>query len=408
MERFLLFLKGMCVGIADVIPGVSGGTLALILGIYTELVNTIKGLHLRWLPSAWGWVRSGFSKEAGRALWAELEGMNVVFLAVLGSGIAVAIAGGGLVLPTLLERYPEAMRGLFFGLIVASVGVPFRMISFGGSRERLLVAVMVVVGVLLGWVLTAPEQVYEVSTAWEVVEAKEEDTLKSISRREPSALPAELVYWAPENEELRQAMVVAYPELELRPPGEGAAMDKASLKERSQVYEELTIPAGTPVRLPQPALWFIFVAAMIAICAMILPGISGSYLLLIMGAYYFVLNALKGVIMGLASLTIPPTALLYVVVFMAGAAIGILSFSRVLSFFLARHRAPTLGVLVGLMVGCLRGIWPFQEFEGGVLVNSIPSEVNEAVISAVVAGLVGVGVVVVLARVGQKYKEQSA
>src|SRR5690606_27607896 len=135
----------------------------------------------------------------------------------------------------------------------------------------------------------------------------------------------------------------------------------------SAPYDEVIVPAGTPVRVPRPELWFVFVSGLIAICAMILPGISGSYLLLILGNYFFILNALKGFLKTAASLQLPLNQGAYVVVFCLGCGIGLLGFARVLSYLLREHAVPTLGVLVGLMIGCLRGIWPFRATVDGIV-----------------------------------------
>ena len=403
MKRVVLFLKGVCMGVADIIPGVSGGTLALILGIYAELVNTIKGLHLRWVPQGWRWVRSGFGKEEWRGLLAMFRAMNLGFLTILGAGIAAAIIGGSLVIPTLLERYPEAMRALFFGLILASVGVPLRMIPTKKKISWGLVGALMVLGAMAGWVATAPHRMYQGGVEWVALEAQEGDTMKDLSRRGPSAWPGEAVFWAPQNEELREILESRAVELGLVEPDPDAVADREAIREREKLYEELEIPAGTVVQIPRPAFWFVFLAGMIAICAMILPGISGSYLLLIMGAYFFLLNALKSVITGLVSLSLPVAPLMFVVIFMVGAGIGILSFARVMSFLLRRFPAPTLGVLVGLMVGCLRGIWPFRAMEDGRIVNVMPAAVDGTVVAVILTGILGAVVVLVLSRLGREY-----
>ncbi|TXD38527.1 DUF368 domain-containing protein [Lujinxingia vulgaris] len=406
MQRVMLYFKGVCMGIADIIPGVSGGTLALILGIYTELVHTIKGLNLRWVAPLGRWLTQGRKDEDWRALLAALERLNLVFLMILGAGIATAIAVGGLVLPGLLERYPEVMRALFFGLILASVPVPFRMIEFRDGSMKTVAAAAVVVGVVVGWVLTNPATTFETNMTWTEVSSQEQ-TMREVVREEPSAWATEQVFWAPENAPLREVMDATYPEMQLTPPDADAARDKDAVKARSEAYEALIIPAGTPVKIPQPAPWYIFVVGMIAICAMILPGISGSYLLLILGGYYFVLNALKGVITGLASGSLPLNATMYVGLFMAGAAIGILSFSRVLSWLLHRFTVPTLGVLVGLMLGCLRGIWPFRGMAGGYVVNVMPAGVDATVVASIIAALVGAVLVTVLGKVGSAHQSGS-
>lgn len=401
MERVVLFLKGICMGIADIIPGVSGGTLALILGIYTQLVNTIKGLHLRWVPVAVRWMKGGFQKDGWIALRSEFEAMNLPFLVVLGTGIFSAIVAGGLVIPTLLDRYPEVMRALFFGLILASVPVPLRMIETRGKKTVLVVAVTALLGLAIGFSATAPQRMMEAGISWRIVESSEAQTLKEISRRFPSAWPGEQLFWSQENEVLRLALAEEIETLGLSAPGEDLSQDREDVRARSLAYEELLIPQGVPVQIPQPGLLFVFLVGMIAICAMILPGISGSYLLLIFGAYYFVLNALKGVITGLVGLSLPPVALLYVATFSAGALVGLLSFARLMSFLLRTYPVPTLGLLVGLMVGCLRGIWPFQAMIDGQISNIWPAQFDGLVLSVLVAASVGAIVVTLLGILGR-------
>lgn len=405
MKRLVLFLKGVCMGIADVIPGVSGGTLALILGVYRELVDTIKGLNLRFLPPLWRYLRT--RSDADRAeLVRQIQTLNLPFLLTLGAGIAVAIGIGSVIIPYVLENYPVQTRALFFGLIVASVWVPFRMIQFEGSKTAAIVLVTGILGLLAGWFVTNPGTTLELTReSYEVVSNGE--TLSELTRRGPSALPSVEVFWSAENEALREAIRDARPdrfaELEARDGGgdTSAPPDKDAMKARSAPYDELVVPPGTPVHVPRPTVWFIFFAGMIAICAMILPGISGSYILLILGAYFFVLNALKGSLTTLASGTIPWNQGLYVAVFCAGCAIGILSFARLLSYLLRERPVPTLGVLVGLMVGCLRGIWPFRATVDGVITNVAPSSADPVggAIAAFVAGLV---LVAVFSRLGRE------
>src|SRR5690554_5732591 len=139
MKRLLLFCKGMCIGFTDIIPGVSGGTLALILGLYTELVDTIRNLNVRWVKLLFRWLKNRRSEDR-EAFLAELKSQNLGFLLTLVSGIAVAIVIGSIIIPPMMDRFPEAMRGLFFGLILASVVVPFRMIDFRGKGTAALIA----------------------------------------------------------------------------------------------------------------------------------------------------------------------------------------------------------------------------------------------------------------------------
>lgn len=407
-QRALLFIKGICMGIADVIPGVSGGTLALILGIYQELLNTIKGLHLRWLPTAWRWLSGGRKAEDREALVAELLAMNLPFMVTLVSGIATAIIIGSALIPKLMELFPEVMRGFFFGLILASVYVPARMVWDVGRQKALAIGlVFAILGGAFGYKVTDPSQAYEVAITWQPFEARAE-SLKDLARRGPTSATLEQVYWSEQNGALRDAVARTAPEkaaalTSVRANAGKVVSDKKLLKSRQTPYEDVMIPAGTTVHMPQPALWFVFIAGAVAICAMILPGISGSYLLLIFGIYFFILNALKGLLTLPLKGELPASHAMYVGVFVVALVAGILSFARVLSFMLQRFPAPTLGVLVGLMVGCLRGIWPFRVEMDNIAVNVMPSAVaSGAVIAASVACVVGIVVVAGLTVVGQR------
>ena len=384
-------------GIADVIPGVSGGTLALILGVYKELVDSIRGLSPKFL---WPALRFAKTRDAAdRAeLIEELRKLNLPFLITLGAGIFFAIALGSLFIPHLMENYPAPTKAFFFGLIIASVWVPFRMIGIDGSRTASVAAVSAVIGIALGWVLTNPASTYESTREWFEVTAEQGDTLKDVTRHGPSALPSADVFWAQQNEALRASVQASDPQAfaklaQAHDAEAGPVTEKSAIKARSAPYDELVITAGTPVKVPRPQLWFVFVSGLIAICAMILPGISGSYILLILGNYFFILNALKGFLSTAAHLSVPWNQSAYVIVFCAGCAIGLLSFSRVLSYLLRERPVPTLGVLVGLMIGCLRGIWPFQATVDSMVVNVLPPSLDAAG-GAIATCLAGFAVVV--------------
>ena len=405
MERVKLFLKGVCMGVADVIPGVSGGTLALILGIYTELVNTIRGLHLKWLPAVWRWIRGGFRKEDGRKILEAFEEMNVWFMVILVSGISLAVAAGGMVIPGLMEKYPEVMRALFFGLILASVGIPFRMISIDGWKTRAIVAAGVAIGIASGWAATSPDRMHQAGTNWVEVQTEAGESFETVNRRGLASWPSELIFWADENSDLRDAIRQAYPEMTLERPEGSAAVDPEAIDERSQIYDELEIPEGTSVFVPQPYHWYIFFAGMVMVCAMILPGISGSYILLILGVYFFLLNVLRSVLTAVPAMEVPMVALSFFVIFNLGALIGILSFARVMSYMLREYKAVTIGLLVGLMVGGLRGIWPFRQVVDGVVLNTMPTEVDGTLIAVGIAALVGAAAVTGLSWLGRR-KEQ--
>jgi putative membrane protein len=130
--------------------------------------------------------------------------------------------------------------------------------------------------------------------------------------------------------------------------------------------------------------------------------------LLILSAYFFVLNAVKGLLGLLASGELPVDHLIFVTVFVTGMIVGILSFSRLLSYLFDRHPGPTLAFLVGLMVGCLRGIWPFRDQVDGVPVNAWPAEFDASVGSAIAAFAVGAAIVAALSFLGSRTEGHEA
>jgi len=268
-------------GAADVVPGVSGGTMALIVGIYERLIESVReGL------AAPAYLVAGRVRQMRAALAAVDWGL-VVPLA-LGIGTALVLASG--VIPDLLERYPERSRGLFFGLIVASIAIPWQALDRKTWRE----AITAVVAGVLAFVLVGL----------------------------PALAPAE---------------------------------DPGALR--------------------------IFLSASVAICAMILPGVSGSFLLLALGMYEVTLEAVHGRDLG------------YVAIFAAGALVGLGLFSRLLTWLLAEKSDLTMAALVGLMAGSLRALWPWQGTNRQLLApqGDVLVVVGLAVLGlALVAGLMGI------------------
>lgn len=406
MEKFIVYLKGIAMGIADVIPGVSGGTLALILGIYHELLNAIKAISPRPFFALVKWLKNGRNADDKKILLEEIQKLNLAFLIPLVFGILTAFGVGSIAIPYLMEQFPAATRAFFFGLIIASVAAPFRMITFDSSKVWAIAAIGIILGGLFGFTVTNPKNTIEVSTEWYKIKSSGE-SLKDITRRGPSAMSAEDVFWASNNLELQRAIQnsdpATYASLEkARNAGHAILGDKSSMKNRSAPYQKLEVPKDTPVNVPRLAHWFVFFAGLLAICAMILPGISGSYILLILGAYFFMLNALKGFVSTLAHGIWPTNQAGFVFLFCLGAAIGILSAARILSYLLEKHAAPTLAILVGLMLGCLRGVWPFRELSGNVYVNMLPSASTPGVGLTIAAGIVGFIIVVAFMFFGSK------
>ncbi len=243
-KYILLFFKGVAMGGADVVPGVSGGTIAFITGIYEELLNSIKSIDLNALKLLFSFKIKEF--------WAHING---TFLVVLLAGIALSLASLAKVISYLLEAHPIQLWSFFFGLIIISA---------------ILVA-------------------------------------KEITKWDAGVIIAGIVGTA-----------IAY-------------------------YVTIATPAETPTTFI-----FIFLSGAIAICAMILPGISGAFLLLIMGKYEFIIGALKDF-----NLTV-------ILTFIMGCAVGILSFSRVISWLLNKYYNLTIALLAGFMVGSLNKIWPWK------------------------------------------------
>jgi putative membrane protein len=301
-DYILLGVKGACMGAADVVPGVSGGTIAFISGIYEELINSIRSIN----ATAVRLLLKGRLKEFWRAI-------NGNFLVSILAGILFSIVALVKAITYLLEHEPILIWSFFFGLVLASSVTVCRTI------ER-----------------------------------------KTISRWVAFLLGA----------------VGAY-------------------------FITVATPAETPT-----GLWFIFLCGAIAICAMILPGISGSFILLLMGKYTYIMGAVKGLISG----TEVVSNLLTLCCFAAGALIGIVSFSNLLSWLLSRWKDVTIALLGGFMFGSLNKIWPWKEVvetyvnshgevKPLVEVNIAPNgQVLPAILLAVIGFAVVIGIEVVANR----------
>lgn len=238
--------QGFAIGVANVIPGVSGGTMALIFGIYEKLISLLSDLFKASLAL----VR--FDIASFKLL---LAGIPWSFLIWLGIGILVAPLAGAALIPDLLQSWPEHSRSLFFGLILGTIPIPWiRMHHPKVAHGLVLVVAAVISFVLVG-------------------------------------LP--------------------------------------------------------PAEITNPSLVAVFFAAALAICAMILPGVSGAFVLLVIGMYAPIFEA------------IDQRNMAVILVFGLGAGVGLGSFAVVLKALLARAHDWTMAALVGLMVGSLRALWPW-------------------------------------------------
>lgn len=240
-----LFLKGIAMGSADVVPGVSGGTIAFITGIYEQLLDSIKSINLEALQL--------LRQMRWKDFWKHVNGN---FLLVLLSGIAVSVFTLARVITHLLATYPIHVWSFFFGLIVISALIILREIK----KWNVGVFASILVGVIAAYFITS----------------------------------------------------------------------------------------ATPSETPE-ASWFLFIAGAVAICAMILPGISGSFILLLFGKYEYVLTAIKELRLG------------DIVFFALGCIVGILSFARLVGWLFKKFHNLTVGLLSGFMIGSLNKVWPWKE-----------------------------------------------
>ncbi|GAA0742565.1 DUF368 domain-containing protein [Gaetbulibacter jejuensis] len=245
LDYFILSLKGIAMGAADAVPGVSGGTIAFISGIYEELITTISNVNLSLITT--------LRKEGFKAFWNQLNGN---FLVALLTGIVISFVSFMRLAKYLIENHPILIWSFFFGLIVASIFFVGKQIQ----KWNLAVIISLIAGALIAYYIT---------------------TLPSMANND------------------------------------------------------------NPL--------FLFFAGAIAICAMILPGISGSFILVILGAYKTLSDALHDF------------DIKKILIFAVGAVVGLLSFSRVLKWLFKNYHNITLAILTGFIFGSLNKIWPWKK-----------------------------------------------
>ncbi len=417
-ERVVIALKGACMGFADAIPGVSGGTMALILGIYSRFVAAISSLGPSTLPLL---LKSGFYKavlvelvpgeqepEAGPFKDAA---RHIAFLMNVVVGILTGVLVGVLVLPILMERYPEIMRAFFLGLVFASIVVPWGMIrtkSMVSVCALLVIAVATAALMGLGSVASGFARTSVVVT-----------TPGEVPLTEDMRIPAiELKFATNTGQKKLKREMSFQPEADIHFKAGEAKWEFPVLANQSGVKSNL--PAGSLVLVvdavshtrrsdlevsqpkaaaggQNPALWYVFVCGSIAISAMLLPGISGSFLLLMLGLYGYILHSVRGLI------TLQDTSgAEAVVIFILGLVIGILAFSRFLTWLLSTYHDLTMACLAGLMLGSLRALWPFRVGAGHLAQNVIPPHIDGTVWGAMAAAVFGLLLVTVLNKVGRK------
>lgn len=245
-DYFVIMLKGMAMGAADVVPGVSGGTIAFISGIYEELLGSISNVNLKLLKT--------LQKEGFASAWRQINGN---FLASLFVGIFISIVSLAKMISWLLIHHPILVWSFFFGLVLASIIYIAKQVT----QWNLVSGILLILGAILAYYIT---------------------TLN-------------------------------------------------------------------PLVSEHSSMSFMFLAGAIAICAMILPGISGSFILVLLGAYKPVLAAVNNRDF---------TTITFVGL---GAIIGLLTFSKVLKYLFENYKNYTLVVLTGFIIGSLNKIWPWKK-----------------------------------------------
>ena len=416
MRRWLgTTMRGLCMGAADVIPGVSGGTIALILGIYPRLIDAVGGLGaglLRRVRSRSFWRLLGAGARDPERLPEDRAGEDagrVLFLAFLGAGILPAIAAGARILPPLLSLYPAQMRALFLGLVLASVTVPLRALRSGGLSRWLpgLGAALVAT-----WFVGLPEPTSQRATGRVWLEFAEP------TATEMRLTPHNLTLHAPGDGE-RPALAFGPVGSSTVPAGSagievaviarmaGSAGNVAAGSIREVEGPVADLRVSQPGALGggrDPSLAYLLLGGVLAISAMALPGISGSFVLLLLGLYHYVLYTLS-----LAIYHQDAGAVLTAGALAAAMAAGLLTFARVLKRMLARWHDGTLAVMVGLMLGSLRKLWPFTRYtEEGREVATLPPLGDPEVVTVALLFVAGVGAVLLLDALGRKRPRQDS
>jgi putative membrane protein len=247
-KRISTFLKGMAMGSVDIVPGMSGGSMALILKIYRKTIKEIKSLDYNFFKNILGFK---FQKAFEKTDWA--------FLLSLFLGIITAVFSLAKIIDWSLSNYPVYLYSLFFGLIIVSA-----LLLMPKKKIRAKDLAFLLLGFILAW------------------------TISVLS------------------------------------------------------------PASTP-----DTYGFVFLSGAIAICAMILPGISGAFILLLLGKYAFMISVLKD--------PLSSNNFLFIMVFILGCLVGLLLFARILNYFISKYYQASLTLLIGFMLGALNKIWPFKE-----------------------------------------------
>lgn len=249
MKHIKTFFQGIAIGLSNIVPGVSGGTIAFILGIYEKFINSLKNLNLKFLIY---FIQSFFSKNKLKKAKKEFLKFDPLFLSIFGLGIITAIITGAFIMPFLLDNYSTNTYGFFFGLIVYSIA---KLILDNKKHITPTNIIFLITGFFGGFLLT-----------------------------------------------------------------------------------------GFDTLISSHSLLILFITGIIGMSSMLLPGLSGSFMLLVLGQYRYIINMIKNF----------QNHILEISVFIGGLLFGVIGFSKSISYLLKNHYAKTLFFLIGLMAGSLR------------------------------------------------------
>jgi len=275
-EILFCILNGFLIGIANLIPGVSGGTFALILGLYDRLITAITSINAITLSVTFQFI-TGFTQPIKREHFAkEMKRIDFWFLAFLGFGLLLSVISGAKLIQFLLQNYPAPTLALFIGLIIPSLSVPYKLIENHGITE---------------WIYLIP----------------------------------------------------------------GIALT---------VVPSLFMGDTTGSENPLIA----FVTGMIAISAMILPGISGSYIMLVLGEYQIVIGKLSNILAF--------DSILFLASFALGCLLGLIIFTHFVKWLFKKYKSHTMTFLLGLILGSFFILWPFKDYAHGQAIVGRSGEVK--------------------------------
>ncbi len=328
------YLRGLIIGIANIIPGVSGGTLALVLGIYERLIDAIHRISLQTLKACLGLFR--FNREGWLAFKQEMSRIDALFLISIQLGAMTSIVALAKLMTYLLEHFHDPTYGFFWGLVLVSAWVPFKLIK-RHSWKTVVAAVLALMAVVaMNTTISDESKLAKAQAKYELKMEKGQSTQ----------------------------------------PAQREKLDHS----------------------PGQLLYMVLVGAL-GIAAMILPGISGSFLLLLLGVYFIVLKSIIYL------------DLIIIASFSLGNIIGLLTFSRFLNYALSHWYDVTMSFLMGLVIGSLTAIWPFKHTaqvgaETIYLSDRWPQALGGNELMTLVTAVLGALIVVLFIYLEQRNKNQ--